>query len=140
VQLNHARMLKLGRTAAFRATAVLALAAAGTFVAAGSASANVFSVSTTDSGATGGHATYDSGDEEIAVCDDQSDGLRAWAQFSYGSTRTYMAPVEDSSGAGTCNFYDVQSLPSGEKVYLEVCLRNGSAGALEYCATKTGTA
>lgn len=144
------------RVAARLAATAFMLAATATVAGTGSATANAFAststpravasgptfrwqILTTDPGTRGGIGQYFSQDT-FKACDAQADGLRVWAQASWGGSGFPLhATIEDANGAGTCTTGHTNSLPSGVPIRLEVCLRDGSTGPLRYCTTKTAT-
>ncbi|MDT7801532.1 MAG: hypothetical protein QOI78_4965 [Actinomycetota bacterium] len=98
-------------------------------------------VLTTDSGTRGGIAQWD-GPDTFRACDNQADGLRAWAQASWedSSLGTQYATVDDPNGAGTCTSGHTPSFVKNITIHLKICLRNGSTGTLRYCNVGSGPA
>lgn len=80
--------------------------------------------------------------EHLYACDTKSDGLRAVAIAQWtagGAARS--AEVQDTDGAnGNCAGHANLGITDGIGVTVWACARNGAAGALQYCAAKTGIA
>lgn len=128
------------RTHSVKAFGVAVLATGAAVMAAGPASAVTtdWQVTSADSGTPGGIAQWE-GPDTFRACDHQADGLRAWVQASYVlSGVTQYATLSDANGADTCTTGHTASLVKGVTVHLEVCLRDGAAGALQYCKTGSG--
>jgi hypothetical protein len=70
--------------------------------------------------------------EHLWACDEAADGKRA-ITFLYWNG-AWRGDVEDTDGAnGNCNETNL-SIVDGTSVWLEVCIKNGTYGALEYCS------
>ncbi|WP_327175434.1 hypothetical protein OG599_09010 [Streptomyces sp. NBC_01335] len=85
--------------------------------------------------------SHGAGDPEFfEVCDTKSDGLRAWAQFTWdGSTVT----LEDADGASDfCQdpnpHATSRQITEGRTINVKVCLRDGASGPLTSCGYVTG--
>ncbi|MFC8220237.1 hypothetical protein ACFUTY_18950 [Streptomyces sp. NPDC057362] len=126
---------------AMSAGGALLAGAAAVMFAAGPASAGTdIYVDTTDpfNSAAAGFTAYG---EVFTVCDNRSDGKRASAHISWiGSSASYWIPLEDANGSGnSCARKDL-SIPEGESVTVQICVKDGANGTPQYCATKHGVA
>ncbi|MFE5302139.1 hypothetical protein [Streptomyces sp. NPDC056632] len=78
----------------------------------------------------------------LQVCDHGTpDGLRATAEIWRSSDHGYYAYVDAQHGSDTCNDDDTWlpgTMPAGTYT-LRVCLRNGSTGSFQYCASRQFT-
>jgi hypothetical protein len=123
------------------APAAAAPAVAGDHAAASTLLSTDWQVLTTDSGTRGGIAQWD-GPDTFRACDNQADGLRAWAQASWedSSLGTQHATIDDPNGAGTCTTGHTPSFRVNTTIHLKVCLRDGPTGTLRYCHVGSGPA
>lgn len=118
------------------AAGALGLAVAGS----ASAAANV-TVTTSDSGPSGGKVTYSPDSATLTVCDTQADGLRVYGSMTWFHDNTYDGyDYSDANGNGTCVKGYTSDLYPGTKFTVSACLRDGATGTLRYCRSATGTA
>lgn len=87
-------------------------------------------VATTDDN-PGGRAHFEADGDDLRVCDQDSDGLRAVAKL--GSNPW----VAETRGAGHCSDFGYD-LVEGAGIKLEICLQKGSSGARQFCRSAWG--
>ena len=79
--------------------------------------------------------------EHFYVCDGESDGMRAVANWiAFTPTQTRFEDLQDANGSNNGCVESNQSFPEGSKVSLTVCVRDGANGKNQFCATKEGYA
>ena len=136
------RTFALRKSTITKAAGLIMVASAATLAASGSASAaGIYTATTTDSGAHGGQASFNTQTDVLKVCDTQADGLRAYGQIGYyDSNSNWLGSHTDAAGGnGTCVSINTESLKTGVKFTVTACLKNGANGALQYCKNVNGT-
>lgn len=118
------------------AAGMLGLAVTGS----ANAAANV-TVTTSDSGASGGRVTYSPDSAKLTVCDTQADGLRVYGSMTWYHNGVYDGyDYSDANGNGTCIYGYTSDLYPGTTFTVSACLRDGATGTLRYCRSANGTA
>ncbi|MCT7355968.1 hypothetical protein N4P33_28015 [Streptomyces sp. 15-116A] len=119
---------------------LLAGAAAVLFAAGPAAAGTDVYVDTTDpfnSAAAG----FKADDEIFTVCDNRADGMRASGRIGWiDSKASHWIPLEDANGSGNSCARKNLEIPEGEKVTVQICVRNGANGDEKHCAIKHGKA